>query len=354
MLWWKQDVPKAIRTGLWAAPPLALSQVRMAADITLPIGFSIHDNTVTAIVTQPTTSNGTVQSPNGPLSDHYSGMPDSSPGVFDPGWDGSQGIYFTDPAKPLLKFLQGHGLGAPLVEDAKICAANGSYWPAIAPDGTRNFPPDKVMNGISYPWPTIVPLTDEETGIVPAPDGRYMPWDGVRGPQMRYIDGRAVASYQDIMRADYLDSLGTMTAALTSRIDQQEYQARVLAMEAVYWSLGIRDYDFLEGAVAARDPVKGLDKLVRAKAAWAVLSFRVVGANDTELADAERETGVSLADPRRYRFHMYRWGEDKTDPNDIQTVLVEMLEQAIVYVSGGTALVRRDQGRWEANSSIPI
>ena len=68
MLWWKQDVPKAIRTGLWAVPPLALSQVRMAADITLPIGFSINDNTVTAIVTQPTTSNGTVQSPNGPLS----------------------------------------------------------------------------------------------------------------------------------------------------------------------------------------------------------------------------------------------------------------------------------------------
>jgi len=100
--------------------------------------------------------------------------------------------------------------------------------------------------------------------------------------------------------------------------------------------------------------VEGLNKLLRTKAAWAVLSFRDVGADDTELADAERETGVSLADPRRYRFHMYRWGEDKTDPGDIQTVLVEMLEQAIVYVSGGTALVRRDQGRWEANSSIPI
>ena len=128
MLWWKQDVPKAIRTGLWAARPLALSQVRMAADITLLIGFSINDNTVTAIVTQPTTSNGTVQSPNGPLSYHYSGMPDSSPGVFDPGWDGSQGVYFTDPEEPLLKFLQGRASARPWWRMQR--SAPGSYWPA--------------------------------------------------------------------------------------------------------------------------------------------------------------------------------------------------------------------------------
>ena len=252
MLWWQHEVPKAIRTGLWAIPPLALSQMRLAGDITLPVGFSIDDNTVTAIVTQPTTRKARSRQPNGPLPDHYSGMPDSSPGLFDPGWDGSQGIYFTDPDEPLQKFLHGYGLGSPFVEDVKLCAALGSYWPAIAPDGTRNFPPDKFLSGISYPWPTIVPLTDEESGIAPRRRAAYMPWDGVRGPQLRTIDGTPVAAYQDpvarrLSRYHGYDDRGPYLADR-----RREYKARVLAMEAVYWASASAITIFWKGRRGAR------------------------------------------------------------------------------------------------------
>ena len=90
------------------------------------------------------------------------GLPDGSPGLFDPGWDTSQGIYYTDPNRPLQKFLTAYGLGSPFIEDAKLCAALGAYWPGVAPDSTRTFQPDKKIAGNFYPYPTIVPLTDEE------------------------------------------------------------------------------------------------------------------------------------------------------------------------------------------------
>jgi hypothetical protein len=354
MVWWRDEVPKAIRSGLWAIQPLALSQVRIAADITLPVGFSINDTTVTAIVSQPTTTRELAQTPNGPMAEYYSGMPDSLAGLFDPGWDSSQGIYFTAPENPLQRFLQGYGLGSPFLEDVKLCAALGSYWPAVAPDDTRTFVPNKYLEGVFYPWPTINPLTDEEIGINPHLDGTFMPWSGVRGPHVRDVNGRSLVAYQDANRADYLDLMGTMTAALTGRIDQTEYQARTLAMAAAYWALGIRDPDFVQAAASSQEAKAGVYRLLRAKADWAVLSFRVIEGSDAELGEAEGATKTKLAESRRYRFHVYRWGKQEADPNDIQTVLVEMLEQAIIFVSGSTALIRRDTGPWVVDTSIPM
>src|SRR4029079_5194119 len=136
-----------------------------------------------------------VQEPNGPLLSEKTGLPDGSPGLFDPGWDTSQGIYYTDRNRPLQKFLAGYGLGSPFVEDAKLCAALGAYWPGVSPDATRTFQPDKRLSGLSYPWPTMVPLPDAEIGIVPAEGGQYMPWDGVRGPALRHDAKRTLVAY---------------------------------------------------------------------------------------------------------------------------------------------------------------
>jgi hypothetical protein len=362
MNWWRSPaVPQQVRAALWAIPPLTLSQTRIAANITLPINFSIDDTTVTAIVTQPAEGGGPVQPPNGPLPDGLTGLPDTSPGLFDPGWDTSQGIYFTDPDSPLQKFLVGYGLGAPFVEDAKLCAAYGAYWPGVSPDATRTFQPGKSLSGILYPWPSIAPLTDEEIGIVPSGGGRYMPWDGVRGPSVRTVDGRKVAAYRDAFRVDYLDTPGTMTAALTSRIDFDEYTARVMAMSRVYWSLGIHDPEIERKHRDSRDPETGepdghekaLIEIMRAKSSWAVRSFRPVAARDAALAAAERATRVRLNGPKRYRFEVFRWGEQTTDPQDIRVVLVEMLETALVFVDGDTVLIRRDEGPWTHDRSIP-
>ena len=349
MQWWQNSVPEPVRAALWAIPPYALSQTRIAANVTLPIGFSLEDTTITAIVSQPVDAPGPVQPPNGPVADSKVGLPDGSPGLFDPGWDTSQGIYFTDPRRPLQKFLAGYGLGSPFVEDAKLCAALGNYWPGAAPDGTRVYQPAKRLAGELYPYPTSSPLTDEEIGSAPLADGKFMPWDGVRGPELRTIGGRTVAAYSDELRVDYIDLAGTMTAALTARIDAAEYQTRTLAMEAVYWSLGIHDPDFFKH----EDPATAVAKILRAKAAWAVLSFRVVGAEDANLAAAEKGAGVTFAGPRRYRFHVYRWGAQSPDPDDMRIVFVDVLEQAIAFVSGNTVLLRRDNGAWAADTSMP-
>jgi hypothetical protein len=153
MVWWRTEVPQPVRNSLWTIPPLALSQTRIAANITLPVGFSLEDTTITAIVTQPTEESSATQEPNGPWHVQKTGMPDGSPGLFDPGWDTSQGIYYTDTARPLQKFMAGYGLGSPFIEDAKLCAALGAYWPGVAPDSTRTFPPDKRIGGRSIPIP---------------------------------------------------------------------------------------------------------------------------------------------------------------------------------------------------------
>jgi hypothetical protein len=352
MLWWRDKVPAPVRDALWAIQPLALSQTRIAANITLPVAFSLDDTTITAIVTQPTDGSGPTQSPNGPWTIEKTGLPDGSPGLFDPGWDTSQGIYYTDYTAPnlhLQKFLAGYGLGSPFIEDAKLCAALGAYWPGVAPDATRTFQPDKYIGGILYPYPTIVPLTDEEIGSAPLADGRLMPWDGVRGPRATTFNGRPVAAYTDARRTDYIDLLGTMTAALTAQIDTAEYQTRILAMEAVYWGLGIHDPDFVK-QYGDKDAV---NKVLRAKAAWAVLSFRAVKSDEPGLAAAEQATGVRLAGPRRYFFHVYRWGKQIADPDDMRVVFMEMLEQGIAYVSGNTVLLRHDDGPWTTDRSMP-
>jgi hypothetical protein len=249
-------------------------------------------------------------------------------------------IWFNDPNRKLEKFMVGYALGSPFIEDAKLCAALGSYWPGVAPDATRTFQPDKMISGISYPWPSIVPLTDQEIGSAPIASGAFMPWDGVRGPSMRKVGDRWMAAYTDALRTDYIDLLGTMTAALTARIDTAEYQARIMAMEAVYWALGIHD-------------TLPLNETLRAKAAWAVLSFRHAAADETELAEAERATRGRLSGSPRYRFHVYRWGKQIPDPDDMRTVLVEMRDQVILYVNASTVLLRRETGPWTIGTSLP-
>lgn len=349
MVWWRTKVPEPIRDALWAIQPLALSQTRIAANVTLPVGFSLDDTTITAIVTQPTEAAGTYQQPNGPWTVQKTGLPDGSPGLFDPGWDTSQGIYYNDPNRPLQKFMAGYALGSPFIEDAKLCAALGAYWPGVAPDSTRTFVPDKRIGGEFYPYPTIAPLTDQEIGSAPLEDGRYLPWDGVRGPTLRTAGNAQVVAYANANRVDYIDMVGTMTAALTSRIDTLEYQARIMAMQAVYWALGIHDPDF----VARFGKPAATYKVLQAKAAWAVLSFHAVKPDDPGLQAAEKAAGHQLAGPKRYAVHVFRWGEETPDPADLHIRLVEVLEQARAYVSGNTALIQRGDGPWQTDNSMP-
>ncbi|MEI8381510.1 MAG: hypothetical protein WCJ09_15385 [Planctomycetota bacterium] len=349
MRWWQNEVPKPLRATLWTVPPLALSHARIAANVELPIGFNLHDTTVTAIVSQISPAGCDqqtlpVQKPNGPLNFEKVGLPDGSPGLFDPGWDVSIGVRSTNGGKDIHKYLVGHGLGSPFIEDAKLCAALGAYWPGLAPDATRQYQPEKWLDGIPYPWPSIVPLTDEELGMVPTSNGKRIPWDGVRGPQRRTEGDRDVVAYQDMEHVDYIDILGTMTAVLTVRTEPADYKARTLAMAAVYWSLGIR-----EGNPTRPDNYR---RLMREKSDWAVLSFKIVSTSDTELRAATASLKHSFAGSHIYRFEIFRWGDQREDPADPKIALVDILQEVIAY-SDGKSVIKKAGESWTLDTSIP-
>jgi hypothetical protein len=348
-------VPEAIRTGLFAVPPLALSQTRIAANIELPIGFSIEDDTVPAIVSHFKSGIGPQQTANGADFHNKVGLPDGSPGLFDPGWDSSQGYFYKGPDIPPQNFLAGYGLGSPWIEDAKLCAALGAYWPGVAPDSTRVFSPDKGLSGLNYPWPSVAPMTDEEIGLVPTRDGKLLPWDGVRGPQLVQSGPFRYAVYQDMDHVDYITMPNTMTAALTSKVSMKEYTDRILAMAAVYWALGIRDEDF------ATDDVRSAStKIIAEKSKWAVLSFTKDASTSPDFVEAEKVTSSGLDPKETYRFHIYRAGNEKTT-RDEQTpagtvkfaTLVEVLEEAVVFVSGNKAVIQRNGGPWQLDATMP-
>lgn len=349
MRWWKTEVPEPLRATLWSVPPLALSHARIAANVELPIGFSLTDDTVTAIVSQISAPGvgltaRPVQVPNGPLNFEKVGLPDGSPGLFDPGWDVSIGVRSSNGGNDIHKYLVGHGLGSPFIEDAKLCASLGAYWPGLAPDGTRQYPPQKWMDGLSYPWPSIAPLTDEELGMVPTATGKRMSWDGVVGPQRRTEGDREVIAYQKMEYVDYIDILGTMTAVLTARTEPDDYKARILAMAAIYWSLGIQEGDLLNPGNYA--------KLMRMKADWAVLSFKVVPANNALLQTASAAAKHIFTGPHIYRFEIFRWGKEREDPADPKIALVEILEEVTAY-SDGRCVIKKAGDSWVLDASIP-
>ncbi len=349
MRWWKTEVPQRLRATLWTVPPLALSHARIAANVELPIGFSLTDDTVTAIVAQ-LSAPGVDQAPlptqvaNGPLNFEKVGLPDGSPGLFDPGWDVSIGVRSTNGGNDIHKYLVGHGLGSPFIEDAKLCAALGAYWPGLAPDATRQYPPEKWLDGLSYPWPSIAPLTDEELGMVPTDTGKRMSWDGVPGPQRRTEGNRDVIAYHKMEHVDYIDILGTMTAALTARTEPDDYKSRILAMAAVYWSVGIQDGDVLQPNNYAT--------LMRKKSEWAVLSFKLVAANNAALRTATAAAQHKFNGAHIYRFEIFRWGRESEDPADPKMTLVEILEEVTAF-SDGKSVIKKVGNAWESDVSIP-
>jgi hypothetical protein len=356
MHWWKTKVPASIRTGLFTVPPLALSQMRMAANINLPAAFAIGDDTVPAVVSQFKTKTGEDQPPDGTGFHDKVGLPDGSPGIFDPGWDGSQRLFYQGPDLPVQKYLAADGMSAPWTEDAKLCAALGAYWPGVAPDSTRTFPPDKTVYGPDYPWATTVPMTDSEIGITPTADGRFLPWDGVRGPQVITSEHERYILYQDMSHIDYASRPQTLTAALTRRIDFSEYTARILAMATAYRSLGIRDEDFVADAKKSAEA-----KIISAKAAWSVLSFTKDVSDLSEFAHA-RAVLSSDFDPRStYRIHVCTSGEETvvrnvTTPSGVIEFgrRVEINEEAIAYVNGNKVMLQRNGGHWLLDTTMPM
>lgn len=365
MEWWQTRAPDVIRNGVWCISPWALSDQRMAANITLRQSgtggavFDGQDNTVTAIVSHPGSGQGRPCAPVTTEAPLYTSLPDGSNGLFDPGWDFSKDVVPANPAAPSTPgtppamYLANYGLGTPFIEDAKLCAALGSFWPAVSPDATRVFEPNKRPEGDSMPWPSIVPLTDEEIGSQPLPDGRRLPWDGVPGPQL-VLDGQGHQQmrYRRLEKVDYLNLPNKLTAYLTARVDFSEYTARVLAMAAGYWALGYREERYTGVPVPAdQADVTKHDAGQQAKAGWAVASFRKLPATDAEyreaLAQARPNSAPSVGSV--YRLYLYRYDAAQNSTSlKADDVLVRVVEPTLLFVAPGQVLRQRERKPWEA------
>lgn len=360
--WWQREAPEVIRQSLWCVEPLALSDRRMAANVTLPAGFNIHDDSVTAIVSHPAT--GKVAQRPTPVADagFHTRLPDGANGVFDPGWDFSQDTAKTPIGNKL--HLANYGLGTPFIEDAKLCAALGSFWPAVAPDATRVFEPGKKGQGSYWPWPAVVPLTDEEIGTAPTADGTFLAWDGVPGPERVMHMGKPMMRHSAIAHVDYINLEGKLTAALTGKIDMAEYTSRILALVSTYWALGIRQEKFLkpenwkvgvdhsDAFTPAYTKELALNRLNLEKAKWAVASFRKVLASDAGLVAALAATHTTPTAGSWYRISIYRYGKQITDPADFRRVLIEIHDPFTFYVNRETVLFQPEDKPWEKQTPL--
>jgi hypothetical protein len=310
-------IPAPLRSTIWPVEPETLSDGRDAVNFELNdfgADFDRADKTMTAVIGLSLPDR---QDTGAPLAEpnRHAWLADAASGVFAPGWDTS--LARTDN----VDHLAAYGLGSPFPEDAKLCAALSTFWPAVAPDAARIFNP----NGSGDPWPTASPLTDEEIGIT-----GNLPYDGYTGPRL-LPDGRV--EYTAFDYADYVQSAlqGKFTAALTGSQSEQEYRNRTLAMARVYRALGI----------TTTDPGQSFTQ----KARWAVLSFREPASTDPELLQAQQAAGASLQG-RVYRFQVYRHGAQTRQGNKM-LVAVQPNSMTVLFVDSRQILRRQDGGSWQ-------
>ncbi|MEH1835376.1 MAG: hypothetical protein V7L29_25810 [Nostoc sp.] len=307
--WTEQSVPSRLRQNLWQVMPETLSDNRFAPNLQLEdVDFRPEDKTVTAIVSLPRQGSMQQMPLNGSPTIRQAYLPDAAAGVFAPGWD----VSFDRTNE--VEHLASYGLGSPFPEDSKLCAALSTFWPAVAPDAARTFQPNPL-------WPTVSPLTDLEIGQV-----GNLPWDGISGPRRVTKDGKELIEYSDFAHADYVENSlqKKFSLSLTAKVDVREYEARVLAMANVYQVLRIRPED---------------------RGKWSVFSFQPVQPTNSELQQAQTQTGTRLGG-NIYRFEIYRYGDSFLDPEDSRKRLVEIEETVTLFVTPVNILLKRSNGSW--------
>ena len=293
---WFQKIIDDGDWDFWRADPLPLSDERHAPNIRLTgSDFASADETVTAIITPLQRIDLSLDKPATPTTARHAVLADAAAGIFAPGWDTS-----ADQIPNSNKtHLSAYGLGSPFPEDAKLCAALSTFWPAVAPDTARTF------YNVPFAAGTVCPLTDEENGAAVGSTA----WDGLRGPHVYAKDGRSTSvRYPNYERADYTLSAfeGRFSIAQTYKIDFTEYTHRILATLRMYRALSnIGDKNSLH-----------------------ILSFNQISANDGLLRQAQSETGRSLSGPI-YRFDVF--DSDYATVRPTATLAEEHYEVSVMF-----------------------
>lgn len=298
------QVPQHFRRSLWSIKPTPLSETRLPANLQLPNSpFSAADNTISALVGMGAPTGQPTIWPVQPDAQRASHLPDDAAGVFAPGWDVG-----TDTKAGLAggDHLATYSLGSPFPEDAKLCAALSTFWPAVAPDVFRTFvKPIGNTNG------TIAPLTDEEIG-----QSGSLPWDGIHGPKEVTINGQRFVEFSSFFNSDYVRQAveNRFSLRLTARISVEEYQARMLAACRIYSVLA------------------NLGDFKTERRNWLMLSFRKVSPGDSELQQAHIDGGLVLpADV--YAARLCRITAAVQPKPDARTERMPLLDERRFFVS---------------------
>lgn len=299
-------VPAAFRDKLWNFPPTPLSEVRFPANLKLPgTPFTAADKTITAVVSMgdPVGQAPVWPAQRDPL--RVSALPDDAAGVFAPGWDVGQDT------KGTTKHLAAYSLGSPFPEDAKLCAALSTFWPAVAPDIFRTF--IQVPGNANG---TIAPLTDAEIGQV-----GDLPWDGIPGPRVVDVGGEKKVEYAAFLNADYvrLTLENRFSIRNTARITAEDYQNRILG--------SCRTYNVLAN----------LGDLERSRNQWLMLSFVEVEVGNTALQQAQAEAGHILTG-RVYGLKMCLMS-NQLERVDARTERMPLIDLTEFFVSASDVLV---------------
>lgn len=210
--------------------PSPLSDGRIKANSSHSIFNSDKTTTPTAIISDKQSLQISSSMETSRLST-ISYLPDAASNVFQPGWDISLDV------KNNIAFYAAYGLGSPFPEDAKLCAALNSFWPAAAPDASRTFFLSLTFDGFGK-QPTAIPLTDEELGIHPknahtlgvsSKNG----WDGEYGPFLESDPDGEFVNYADISRSDYSFNAwkGFMNMDLLKKVTTSQLIARMKALQ---------------------------------------------------------------------------------------------------------------------------
>ncbi|HEY0129870.1 MAG TPA: hypothetical protein VGB57_00580, partial [Allosphingosinicella sp.] len=263
------EIPGRFRGKIWGVPPGALCDTRLPANLQLPgQTFDPEEDTVTAVVGMGQRG---ATPPFARIPDvvRTSSLPDDAAGIFAPGWDVSVDVRDPKGANPT-PHLAAYGLGSPFPEDAKLCAALSTFWPAVSPDVYRGLSPHTGNPDLRG---SVAPLTDEEIG-----QSGTLPWDGVPGPRIVQEGGRDWVEMASFLHADYVHNAAEnrFSTRLTARITAEEYQRRVLVAARTHWILS-----------------GGMD-IAQARPQWLFLSFRQIGSGDPELQEAQKEAGHVL------------------------------------------------------------
>jgi hypothetical protein len=279
--WWQNIAPPDVRTILFpqdagSNPPRPLSDTRVTANITYrrpttvlastPI-FDSSDDTYTAIVAGLNAGQDAQTRIDILDDERVSPLPDGAAGLFAPGWDVSIDFHEDEKSRQGVIHLAAYGGGSPFLEDVRLCAAEGAFWPAAAPDTARIYEP--------LVFKTVTPIPESKLG-----------WDGMAAPTLNLKHLRA--EFNQLDYSDYvLAAMGQR-----KRFDFTKLNG-VTAAEYETWSLLMaRVYEVLN-FISDEDRIK-----------WPVAYFDLADPQDKDLLNAQLETKIELVAP--YRFVLIR------------------------------------------------